>query len=194
MQLSNLPIHSFRARLPARSDILLVWGVVLFAVFGWSIRGFLYKLPSFALYFGVGANLAIVCYMLAFALLESMLVTGLLVLFGMLLPAGWLRDGFTYKSFLIIFDTSLAMVLFEGYYKADFFKDILAGATYPFPPFVEGAAASFMLLSALLWLFRSRPRLQKYVLYVVEQLSLFTYIYVPLGIVGLVVVLIRNLR
>src|SRR5512138_2561192 len=94
--------HSLRTRLPSRRDSLLAFGVVLFAVFGWSIRGFLYKLPSFALYFNLGSNLAIFSYMMAFALLESLLVTGLLIVFSVLLPSSWFRSGFAYKSFIFV--------------------------------------------------------------------------------------------
>jgi hypothetical protein len=174
--------------------MLLVFGAVIFAVYGWSIRGFFYKLPSFMLYFGLGANLAILCYMLAFALLESLLVTSLLVLVSVILPSRWLKAGFAYKAFLVILVATIAMILFEGYYRAAFLKDILAGQTYPFPPFILGMAGSILALAALLWLFHWKPRLQAYALDVAERMSLFTYIYVPLGIIGLVVVLARNLR
>lgn len=186
--------YSLRSRLPSRQDMLLVFGLVVFAVFGWSIRGFLYKLPSFALYFGLGANLAVLSYMAAFALIESLVVTGFLILLGMLLPASWLRSGFAYKAFLIVLVMTIAMILFEGYYRADFLKDILAGYTYMFPPFALGLAGSGLALGALLWLFRRYGRLQRYALYALEQISLFTYIYVPLGLIGVLVVLVRNLR
>ncbi len=185
--------HLIEVRLPVRRDVLLVFGVVLFAVFGWSIRGFLYKLPAFSLYFGLGANLAVLSYMLAFALLESLVVTAVLILAASLLPSGWLRAGFAYKSFLIILVATIAIILFEAYYRSDFLKDIMAGYTYMFPPFIAGLLGSLLVLTGLLWLFHRYQRLQGYVIYAVEQISLFTYIYVPLGLVGLVVVMVRNL-
>ncbi len=186
-------LHLTTTRLPTRRDVLLVFGVVLFSVFGWSIRGFLYKLPAFTLYFGLGANLAVLCYMFAFALVESLLVTAVLVLLGTLLPSGWLKSGFAYKGFLIVLVASAAVILFENYYRADFLKDMLAGYTYMFPPFIVGLMGSVLLLAALMWLFHRYQRLQRYALYAVEQISLFTYIYVPLGLIGVVVVLVRNL-
>jgi hypothetical protein len=192
MQSSTSLIDRLRARFPSRRETVQVLGVVLFVVFGWAIRGFLFKIPSFTLYFGLGANLAILSYMLAFALLESIIVTGSLVLLSVLLPARWLRDGFDYKGFIIVLVAAVSMILFENYYKADFFKDILAGATYPFPPFIWGTIGAVLLLAALLWLAHAQPQFRKYALFVVEQLSLFTYIYVPLGLIGLAVVLIRN--
>ncbi len=185
--------HLIRSRLPAANDVLKVFGVVLFAVFGWSIRGFLFKIPSFALYFGLGTNLAIVCYMFAFALFESVLVTGGLVVLAGLLPARFLKDGFAYKGFLIVLVATIAMIAFEGYYKVDYFKDIMNGNDSSIPPFVVGLVVSIASLFGLLWLFRVQPRLQRYALYVMEQFSLFMYIYVPLGVIGLIVVIVRNL-
>lgn len=182
-----------RRRLPARSEAIQVFGVVLFTVFGWSIRGFLYKIPSFTLYFGLSSNLAILCYMLAFALLESALVMGLLLVVSVALPSRFYQEGFGYKSFVILLVAAAAAIVFESWYRIDFFKDIMAGLDYPLPPFLIGTAASVVLLAALLWLFGIWPRLQKIAHILMEQFSIFTYIYVPLGLLGLLVVLIRNL-
>ncbi len=182
-----------RRRLPARSEALQVLGVVLFAVFGWSIRGFLYKFPSFTLYFGLTSNLAILCYMFAFALLESALVMALLLIASVALPSRFYREGFGYKSFVILLVAIAAAIVFESWYRIDFFKDIMAGLDYPIPPFLIGTAVTLVLLAALLWLFGIWPRLQKIAHFLMEQFSIFTYIYVPLGLLGLLVVLIRNL-
>ncbi len=193
LKLSNGFLHVIARRLPARAEALQVFSVVLFAVFGWSIRGFLYKIPSFTLYFGLASNLAILCYMLAFALLESALVMGFLLLLSVVLPSQWFKQGFAYKGFVLILVAAVASIVFENWYRVDFFKDIMAGDTSSIPPFVIGVVVTILALSALLWAFRARPWLQKMSRLVMEQLSIFTYIYVPLGVLGLAVVLFRNL-
>ena len=192
-KLLNTLVHLLQGRLPARRDTLQVFGVILFTVFGWSIRGFLYKIPSFTLYFGLSSNLSILSYMLSFALLESGLVAGALLLLSMALPARFLKEGFAYKGCLITFTATTAMILFESWFRIDFFKDIMAGQYYMVPPLVIGLVLSVGLLLLLLWLFRAKPQLQKYVLYAAEQLGIFTYIYVPLGLIGLAVVIVRNI-
>ncbi len=189
----NPLFHAIGTRLPARNDILHVFGVVLFAVFGWSIRGFLYKIPAFTLYFGISTNLAILSYMLSFALLESVLVMVALLAVAAILPAQALRRGFAYKGFLVILVATLAMILFEGYFQIGYFKDMMAGMYYMVQPFVIGLASCVLALIGLLWFFHARPAYQKYLLYATEQLSVFTYIYVPLGLIGLAVVIVRNL-
>jgi hypothetical protein len=170
-----------------------VFGAVLFAVFGWSIRGFFYKVPSFMLYFGLPSNLAVLCYMLAFALLESVLVTVFLVLLAFVLPRDVFCEGFAYKAFIVILVAAGAAITFESWYRIAFFKDMMAGMTYMVTPFLGGIAASVLLLAALFWLFHAWPRLQGYTTRIMDQLSIFTYIYVPLGLLGLLVVIIRNL-
>ncbi len=180
-------------RLPARAEALQVFSIVLFAVFGWSIRGFLYKIPAFSLYFGLTSNLAILSYMLAFALLESALVMGFLLLLSVVLPSRWFQQGFAYKGFVIILVTTIASIVFESWYQVEFFKDIMAGDTSSIPPFIIGLIVAIITLFALLWAFRALPWLQKISRLVMEQLSIFTYIYVPLGVLGLAVVLFRNL-
>ncbi len=183
-----------RRRLPSRSDILQVFGVILFAVFGWSIRGFLFKIPSFTLYFGLTANLAVLSYMLAFALLESALVMGMLLALSIALPSPVFREGFAYKGFIVVLVATVAAIVFESWYRIDFFKDMMAGMTYPIPPFIIGILVSIAVLALLFWIFHAWPRLQRYAVIVMEQLSIFMYIYVPLGLLGLIVVFIRNLK
>ncbi len=180
-------------RIPARRELVKVFNVVLFCVFGWSIRGFLYKIPAFTLYFGLKNNLAILCYMLAFALLESLLVTGALMMISLLLPSRFLKEGFAYKGFLTILVTSIALILFQGYYHIDFFKDMVADNYSSVLPFGVGLVVCAAVLFTLFWIFHRWPRFQKYLLSLVEQFSVFAYIYVPLGLIGLMVVIIRNL-
>ncbi|MGZ6316444.1 MAG: hypothetical protein ACXWNQ_04225 [Anaerolineales bacterium] len=181
------------SRLPERNELREVFNVVLFLVFGWSIRGFLFKMPALTLYFGLKNNLAVLCYMLAFALVETLIVTSVLVLISMLLPARVLRRGFAYKGFLTILVASVALILFQGYSQVNFLKDMLADNYSSVPPLVMGVVGAAAVLVVLLWIFQRWPRFQKYLLTLVEQFGVFTYIYVPLGLIGLMVVIIRNL-
>ncbi len=182
-----------QARAPGRRETLGVFSVVAFAVFSWTVRGFLFKIPAFTLYFGLSSDLAILSYMFAFALLESLLITSLLLILATLLPAKFLRDGFAYKGFVIVLVATIAMILFELNYKVEDFKDILAGNYSSVPPFVIGLIVAAFALYGLLRLSRFSRRLQGIATFLTDQLSLFTYIYVPLGVIGLAVVLVRNL-
>ena len=186
-------LQAIRDRLPARDDTMSVFNVTLFVVFGWSIRGFLFEIPSFLLYLGFGDILAIVFYMMAFAFLESIILTGGLVIVSMIIPSGMFKDGFSYKGFLIILVATLGFILFQGYYKVGFFQNFINNDYSPLWPLFLGSIISMMVLGCLIWLFQKKPRLQKYLLYLIEQFGIFAYIYIPLGLIGLLVVFVRNI-
>jgi len=71
---NQMKLNFFKERLPSNADMFTVLGVVVFIVHSWSVRGFLFKLPSFMLYLSVWDILSVFSYMMAFALLEAMLV------------------------------------------------------------------------------------------------------------------------
>jgi hypothetical protein len=192
MQILSSVLEVIGKRMPVRAEILSVFNVVLFVLFGWSIRGFLFEIPAFLLYLGLGDITAILFYMMAFALLESVVVTGGLVILSMLLPSNWFKTGFAYKGFLIILISTIGSILFQGYYKIGFFQYLIKNDYSLFQPVFAGLIISALGLAGLFWLFRRRPRLQIYLSKFIEQFGVFGYIYVPLGMIGILVVFVRN--
>ena len=180
-------------RLPFKAEILSVFNVVLFVVFGWSVRGFLFVLPSFLLYFQLGDIIAILFYMLGFALIESLVLTGGLVIGSMLIPAKWFKMGFGYKGFLIIFVATIGLISYQGYYKYGFFETLIKNDYSTLRPLFIGLIVSAITLVGLLWLFNVKSRLRNYLLVFIEQFGIFAYIYIPLGIIGVCVVVVRNI-
>jgi hypothetical protein len=193
MRIFALGLEAIRKRAPVRAEILSVFNVVLFVLFGWSIRGFLFEIPSFLLYLGLGDISAILFYMMAFALFESVLVTGGLVFVSMVFPSNWLKVGFAYKGFLIVIVATIGLILFQGYYKIGFFQNLVQNDYSPFQPVFIGLIVSLIGLSSLFWLFHNKPRLQNYLSNFIEQFSVFTYIYVPLGVIGILMIFVRNI-
>src|SRR5512138_2136411 len=111
--------------------------------------------------------------MLAFALLESLLVMAILLALSILLPGNILKQGFAYKGFIIVLVAAAAAIVFESWYRVGFFKDLMAGMSYMVPPLLIGFAAAILLLAVLFWLFRTWPQLQRYAQIIMEQLSIF---------------------
>ena len=176
-----------KRRLPERSEIYAVLGVVVFVVHSWSVRGFLHEVPSFILYFKPGQILAVFAYMMAFALFESLLVTLGLSLLAFFLPVKWFKNGFIYKSFLTVLLGAVAMLWLEN---------TIMSLNNKFPPrdlLLTVAGVTFGAWVLLLLMFNFLKPLQKAVLFISDRIGVLAYLYVPLGIVGFVVVLIRNL-
>lgn len=136
---------------------------------------------------------AVFFYMMAFALLECVLVTGFLVIVSMILPSGWLRQGFAYKGFLVILVTAIGMIEYQNYYTIDFVGNMMHNSYSFLQPILIGLLISIAALGGLLVLFGRVERLQKLLVALVERFKIFNYVYLPLGLLGFVVVLVRNL-
>ena len=171
-------------RFPARSEIIPVLGAAVFACFSWTILGFINKLSSFILYFNLGEILAIFAYMMAFALLESLAFTSLVVLISGLLPSHWLKEGFAFKGFIITVVATVTALLFQHALRDDFPSALMLLTSFIVPLFV---------IAVLIFLIRSMPRVQNILLNIQDRLSILLFLYVPIGILSLLVVVYRNL-
>jgi len=181
-------MDTLKERIPQRSEILYVFGDVVFFVYSWAMRGFLYQLSSLLLYHTVGEILAVFSYLMAFALLESLIVMSGLLLVGFLLPTKWFRQGFAYKGFSATLVTGIAMILLNDYLFS------LDHAMPPMKVIYFGAGIMVVFIATLNWIFKNVPRLQNYLLVVQDRMQIFIYFYVPLGFLGLIVIVLRNLR
>ena len=177
-------MNLIRNRLPSRSEIISVFGVVVFACHSWTMLGFLNKLSSFLLYFSVGEILSIFAYMMSVALLESIAVMILLVLLSVLLPSNWLRDGFAYKGFVIVVIATAASILFQKFLPDDYPSALMLTVSTLVP---------LILIVVLIGVSQSFPRLRSLLLDIQDRISIMLFIYVPIGIFSLMVVVFRNL-
>ena len=177
-------MNLIRNRLPSRQEVIAVFGVVVFVCHSWTLLGFFNKLSSFILYFTPSEIFAIFAYMMSVALLESIVVTILLVLLSIVLPSSWFRDGFAYKGFVIVVIATAASILFQKFLP-DEFPSTLMLAVFTIVPLA--LIVIFIIIS------RSFPRLQNIFLDIQDRFSIMLYIFVPIGILSLMVVLFRNL-
>jgi hypothetical protein len=128
--------------------------------------------------------IAIFSYMMAFALIESFLVIACLLVASMILPEKWLRDGFSYKGFLIVLIGSIASILYQSF----------LGSELPDPVLYYLWAGILVILSVgLILLFHFVNRLQIALASIAERFTVFAYLYIPIGFLGLAVVIFRNL-
>ena len=157
---------------------------MVFAVHSWSIRQFLYKAPAFSLYYSVGEVFVVFSYMMAVALLESMLITLLLVLPTLILPSKLLKEGFVYKGFLAVLVASPFSIWFQGTLTNDY------PPSSSWLPMAGIAAGVFILLAFLCQMISF---LQKIVISLADRVGIMAYLYVPLGLIGILVYTLRTL-
>ena len=127
---------------------------------------------------------AIFSYMMAFAFVESTLVFVALVLVSTILPKKWLREGFSYKGFLIVLVGSIAFIRYQTF---------LGGELPAAKTVFLLAGESILVLICLILLFHFVKWLQAILVSIAERFTVFAYLYIPLGFLGLIVVVLRNL-
>ena len=171
-------------RLPQRGEILSVFGVVVFAVHSWSVRGFLYQAPAYSLYYSIGEMFFVFSYMMAFALLESVLITLLLVVPAVILPSKLLKEGFAYKGFLAVLVASAYSI---------WLQNTLGNLPPPSSLLLNNAGIAVGAFVLLAILFQLVGFLQKIVINLAERMGIMAYLYVPLGLIGILVFISRSL-
>jgi hypothetical protein len=182
-----MDLNFFRKRLPEKNEVFTVLGIVVFVVYSWSIWGFLREVPSFLLFFKLGQILAIFLYMMGFALLECLLVMIGLGLMSLVMPVRWFKDGFVYKSFITVVLGAVVILSFGN---------TLMSLNNDFPPLeliLKSVSIAIAACALLLTLFHYVKPLQKAVLFIADRIGVMAYFYIPLGVLGMIVVLIRNL-
>ena len=167
-----------------------IFGVVVFTVHSWSLLGFLYHLPSFALKYNLGEMFAIFFYHMTFAFLECVFFCGILVIISAVLPSAWVRRGFVYKGFLLVLFAAFGSIVLQGAFNYGVFEIDTVRTHFFYPEL----GAGLLLLIGLFILAQKMIRVQKMIVSVVDQISVMLYVYLPLDLLGLLVVGYRLLR
>ena len=122
--------------------------------------------------------------MMAFAFLESLLVTGALVLLSAILPSKWLRDGFVFKGLIIIGMATIAAIILQRTLQGELPSTPILTLVW-FTPLIWTIV--FIILA------QRKPRVRRILLDIAERISIMLFLYVPIGVISLLVVTIRNL-
>ncbi len=148
-----------------------------------------FQLPSWLGYLSLDKVLSLAAYVLAFALFESLFFLAFLLLLSGLLPAKWMRTDFTVQASSLVGWIALGAYLVQR----------KVGILYKLEPEQLLLYAIAILVGIILscWLFfliyRRFPIFSHWVKSLSDRISIFNYIYLPLGAIGTLVVLLRNL-
>lgn len=122
--------------------------------------------------------------MMAFAFLESLLVTGALTLVRAILPSKWLRDGFTYKGFVVMVMATSSAIILQRTLKGEF----------PPPQILMLIWFTPLVWTAVIIIVAKRmPRVKDILINIADRISIMLFLYVPIGIISIVVVVAGNL-
>lgn len=173
-----------RERLPGKVDLAPVLASCVFLVFSWSMLWFFQQMPGWMAYLDSWDILGILAYIQAFALLESVLILLLVILVAIILPAKWFRNRFAAQGSMMVFMLTFWTVLFQAIaFALPLWSSgqLLLGLVLPLVSIVVAGA-----------LVHRSEKAEKTIRALADRLTVFLYIYVPLGCLGLIVVVARN--
>ena len=176
-------LEFFKKQFPARGEILLALSGLAFLVYGWELRALFFNFPAFVLSYTVGEILVIAAYMLGFALLETAAVMLIALALAVVLPRKLFAEGFSFKAFFLFLGMGAVSVHLQ-----------FVMTNQPTVNFLLRELA----LGLALWILPSAlahyvPIVKKIVLDILDRLTIFTYIYFPLGLISVLVVTFRLL-
>jgi len=172
-----------KSRIPPSSAILPVFAVISFLVYGWTLVIFFWKIPSWLMFLTLGEILVNLAYAMTAALLESLVILGLLLLLSVILPVAMMRDVFvtrgTFAALIGLGSVMLYMYCFSeiGYSFLD-----------KLPLWTLASLALTLLLTFL------APRVKllvRFAAWTSDRVTVFVYLFLPLSALSLLVVIYR---
>ncbi len=178
----------FVGRLPDKKSILGVYAVIVILVYSWTLIVSFYQLPSWLFYLTLPQIFSIYAYSFSLNLAESLLVlAGVLFLDYTVFLALKNRDEFQARSILVVvfmLASSMTRLAFLGSYES---IDVFLSSRLVW----WAITISLVLLLAI---FAPRLKGVRSILEgVAERAVVFLYIYPPLSLVALAVVIVRNI-
>jgi len=178
-----------RAKLPSRQEALTVFSVILFIVFSWALYRTFWWVPSWLEYLSIWGILIIIAYVVAFALVESLVILALLTILSLLLPRKIFKDQFVVQGSVLSLLLGLGAFLIQR--NVGVIYRLKLEQTLLYPLLILGAVILLMIITS--FLFKRIHALSRFTQAIVERMTIFAYLYVPMGLIGLLVVVIRNL-
>jgi hypothetical protein len=162
-----------------------MFAVCALPVFFWAILSYFYAFPGYVLRLTVWDLIGAASYVLAYALLASLIITAPFLLAAIILPARLFKAHAVVLTAIIILVTSVWM-MYANYHQVN-----LANLDYVQSlPSILFYILSVVVPIALVLRIR---RLYEIVQAFVTRLTVLIYIYTTLACLGLLIVIVRNL-
>ena len=166
-----------------------MFSLAVFFIYSWTIFRMFYELPSWLYYLNTAKILVLVAYAMMFALLESSLLFIFSCLIGLLLPVKIFRHRYVVQGSLMVGLVCFAAVTAQR--RLGWILQMQSWQIIVVPLAFILLLMVVLILSA--WIFDRFTRIPGFLQGIVERISVFAYIYVPIGLLSLVVVVFRNL-
>ena len=177
----------FRKKWSAKADYFKLFLVCSFPVHIWAYINLLNDMPAIQLEMGAWRILGVAAYVLGFALIESLFIFGLIFLVSLILPESLFGLQLVQVGSIFVLTTSIAALLihYYGQWKIESFSFTAWIALWTM-------IGTSIFIVAVYWLNRNQ-QVQGIFQSGIERLAVLSLVYISLDILGLSVIIIRNL-
>lgn len=177
-------MQRLKERLPARDDIWAFYATVVFVVYGWTSLQFFWKLASWFYFLTLGEIAGLVAYALVADLLESLLILAAGLALAFVLPPRLVRISFVAWAAILVYVLTFWALFFDF---AFLWKE---PAATDVPVLCAGWGG---MAAAGIYLAYRFPALERGLISFSDRLKVFLYVWIPLSLAALPVVLGRIL-
>lgn len=175
---------AFLKRLPKWPQIAAVYSVIVLVIYAWTILWSFWKLPSWLYFLSIGEILTIYAYAFATNLFESLLVLCVPLGLSLILPRKWFSDVFVTRSLIVV----LSVLGYSAYILTQFqSREDYPGGIIRLLPVV------FLVALILAFPIGKIKPLVKVLDFFAEQTTIFLYLFIPVSLICLLVVLARQI-
>ena len=182
-------ITILRNRFPTRGDLFSALAFTSFLVYGRMLFVFVWKVPSWLMFLTMDKILSILCYGLVVAFLESVGYVLFLALVCSVLPPRWFRQDFVLRSVWMI---TIWLVSWNLFFIRMFSLGLDGGLqvlAYIYPWLI----ATLMLVVLFYFLSIRIRALKSTALWLADRTLIYLFLLLPASLLGLLVVLVRNI-
>jgi hypothetical protein len=172
----------WRRRIPAWKEIVPVYAVAAFLLYGWTLIHFSWKVPSWLYFLTIGDILILLARALFTNLLESASFTALILILCFILPENALRNKFILRGAALV----AALLAWIAYFDV-----IAALIVYPVSLLVWWAALVTVTVPIAVYLVGRFRLVERFILWLSDRLVVFLYLTIPLSLVSGAIIFVR---
>ncbi len=163
----------------AKQDLIQLGVVCAFLIHIWAIINMFHDIPAMLLYMTRNEIIGSLAYNMLFALFETIIVFLIMVALGLILPSHWTRSNFFPVSCFLLIELTIMITLFKilGFRP---YSRVLLG----------GVCIVVLFLTALV--VPKFSKMSEIARSISTRLTLLTAVYILIDLVGVIIVIARN--
>jgi len=178
-------IKLFKSRLPTRDELVRVYAVAAFLVYSWSMYWSFWRIPSWLKYLDIVSILSIYAYAFVVNFIESISLLFLIVGVSVFLPQEWWKKEFVSKGFvLLVVVWGSALIHMYVYRDPDSQKIFLKNQ-------LVWWICTLIVAVLFTWMAGWSLLINRSLTALADNLSVFLYVYIPLTVAAVFVVIVR---